>query len=185
MRQTKNVKSAVPELNATAASLLGYLADGPRSGYDLAYSIERSIGYFWNVTRSQIYRELHALEEAGYVRAGKAGTRERRPFVRTAAGRAAFEAWIAQMPPGEIIRYPLLLTVFFGDSLAPEELARILRHHRAQHEARRAEYRKLQDSIKAGHHPGDAMPERTLRFGLLYEDAVLAWFASLEAEGLL
>ncbi|MGP6156400.1 MAG: PadR family transcriptional regulator [Vulcanimicrobiaceae bacterium] len=172
------------ELNATAASLLGYLAEGPRSGYDLASLIEKSIGYFWNVTRSQIYRELRALEEAGLVRAGKAGRRERRPFTRTATGRAAFDAWIAKMPADELIRFPLLLTVFFGDRLPVPELARILRDHRARHENRREEYRKVLAFLQGGD-VDRAMAARTARFGLMYEEAVLEWFASLEREGLL
>jgi DNA-binding PadR family transcriptional regulator len=182
----RNVKLQAPlELNSTAASLLGYLADGPSSGYDLAASIEKSIGYFWNVTRSQIYRELRALEEAGLVRAGKAGARERRPYTRTAAGRAAFDAWLARMPGDELIRFPLLLTVFFGDRVPPRELARMLRDHRARHENRREEYRKILAGPGSGGACENAMAARTARFGLMYEDALLAWFASLEREGLL
>ena len=52
-RQAKSV-----ELNSTAASLLGFLHEKPCSGYDLEVVIDGSIGRFWNVTRSQIYREL-------------------------------------------------------------------------------------------------------------------------------
>ncbi len=180
VKRTKSV-----ELNATAASLLGYLAEGPRSGYDLAASIEKSIGCFWNVTRSQIYRELHALEQAGLVRAGKTGARERRPFMRTAAGRAAFDAWLARMPGDELIRSPLLLTVFFGDRLTPGDLARMLRDHRSRHESRREEYRKILSVLEDGGQCERAMAARTARFGLMYEDAFLAWFASLEVDGLL
>src|SRR2546423_5398362 len=48
------------DLNSTAASLLGFLETyGPMSGYDIVGMVEGSIGYFWNVTRSQVYRELN------------------------------------------------------------------------------------------------------------------------------
>ena len=46
------------DLNPTAASLLGYLDVGPMTGWDLNEFVRASIGNFWNVTRSQVYREL-------------------------------------------------------------------------------------------------------------------------------
>ena len=66
-----------PDLNPTAASLLGYLDLGPLTGWDLDQWVRSSIGNFWNVTRSQIYRELRTLTELGYVEAGEAGRRDR------------------------------------------------------------------------------------------------------------
>src|SRR3954451_3189194 len=105
------------ELNPTAASLLGYLDLGPMTGWDLDQWVRNSIGNFWNVTRSQIYRELRTLTERDYVEAGEAGRRERVHYTITDAGRAAFREWIAKPPPGDVIRSRLLLTVFFGHHL--------------------------------------------------------------------
>ncbi|MBD5655515.1 MAG: PadR family transcriptional regulator [Candidatus Eremiobacteraeota bacterium] len=183
MRGSKNVKvvPAPAELNATAASLLGFLIEGPLTGYELASYIEDSIGNFWNVTRSQIYRELRALGDAGYVREGKAGARDRLPYTLTAAGRRAFDAWIAREPSQEINRFPLLLTLFFGDRLPPEDLARMLRAHRARHESNLAAYRSRLPDVEREY----PFPARTMRFGLMYEEMILAWFATLEREGLL
>lgn len=94
---SRKVKAAIPspDLNATAASLLGFLKARPQSGYELAAAIENSIGNFWNVTRSQIYRELGLLESYGFVRVGEVGVRERKPYALTALGSRAFDAWIA------------------------------------------------------------------------------------------
>jgi DNA-binding PadR family transcriptional regulator len=161
-------------LNATAASLLGFLSRGPMSGYDLAATIEDSIGPFWNVTRSQIYRELRMLEEAGFLRAGASGTRDRRSYTVTAAGQRAFDAWISRDLGEELIRFPLLLTIYFGDRVPPAELRRILRLHRARHESALATYRKKETRRAA-----DPFPALTLRFGIIYEEAVLHWFDSI------
>src|SRR2546429_256493 len=60
---TKWTVMADPALNATAASLLGFLRAGPMTGWDLDQRVKLSIGNFWNVTRSQIYRELRVLTE--------------------------------------------------------------------------------------------------------------------------
>jgi DNA-binding PadR family transcriptional regulator len=174
-------KDAELQLNATAASLLGFLAAGPQSGYTLAAHIERSIGNFWNVTRSQIYRELRTLEAAGYVRVGKTGTRDRRPYALTAAGRKAFDEWIARAPGDANIRMPILLTVFFGDRLPAETLSRILHAARERHAGRLAAYSGKLAKIEQER----PFPAKTARFGTMYEEMVLAWFASLEADGLM
>ncbi|HWI05063.1 MAG TPA: PadR family transcriptional regulator, partial [Acidimicrobiales bacterium] len=126
------------QVNATAASLLGFLHERPMSGWDLVATAEALIGDFWSVTRSQVYRELATMEAAGLVVAGPPGPRERRPFELTDAGRAAFQAWLREPPGPEQIRYPLLLTIAFGRHLPPERLAAFITEHRQVHEERLA-----------------------------------------------
>ncbi|WP_298803663.1 PadR family transcriptional regulator [uncultured Pseudokineococcus sp.] len=167
-------------LNATAASLLGFLHDGPQSGYDLVGTAERSIGDFWSLTRSQVYRELSAMAGAGLVVAQEAGPRDRRAYALTDDGRAAFRAWLARPPGEEQIRYPLLLTLAFARHLPAGELAAFVAQHRAVHAARLAEYRRERaEALAAGARPVDLV---TLDFGLRYEEAVLGWFDALPPE---
>lgn len=166
-------------LNPTAASLLGFLHDAPMSGWDLVATAQTLIGDFWTVNRSQVYRELTAMSEAGLVEAGEPGARERRPFTITAAGRAAFAEWIAREPGPETIRFPLLLTIAFGRHLEPEQLATFVRRHRAAHVQRLADYRDLQQAAEASPEAPDPFAAATLAFGINYEEAVLAWFDQL------
>ena len=175
------VRSALPELNATAASLLGFLQMGPKSGYELAAAIENSIGNFWNITRSQVYRELALLEASGYVRVGKIGARERKPYASTPRGRRAFDAWIAREPADDITRSPLLFALFFGDRIDRATLARFLREHRARHERKLAEYRDRLPELERQY----PFPAYTMRYGLMREEMILAWFESLAADGLM
>lgn len=167
----------VPELNATAASLLGFLHEQPRSGWEIVQAVEESIGNFWNVTRSQVYRELRSLEEQGLVEAGETGARERRPYSLTAAGRDAFSRWIAREPGPDLVRSPLLLTVFFGRYLDPALLRRFLVLHRAWHERQLAHYEDLHEAIKDL--PEEAFSVMALRYGLEHERAVLRWLEGL------
>src|SRR2546427_2995102 len=50
-------------------ALLTALVEPPCSGSELAERFDRSIGYFWNATHQQIYRELARLEEAQWIEA--------------------------------------------------------------------------------------------------------------------
>jgi DNA-binding PadR family transcriptional regulator len=165
-------------LNPTAASLLGFLHAGPLTGWDLVNTAQAVIGDFWTLTRSQVYRELSAMAEAGLVTAGEPGRRERKPYTLTPAGRDAFADWIEHEPGPETIRYPLLLTLAFGRHLPPERLATFLAHHRERHARRLAGYREQHAAARTS---GDADPYTlaTLEFGLTYEQAVLDWFDQL------
>lgn len=171
-------------LNATAASLLGFLHSGPKTGWDLVATAEREVGDFWSITQSQVYRELTAMAQAGLVEAGERGSRARRPYTITDAGRKAFAAWVAEPPGEELIRFPLLLTVAFGAHIPSETLAAHVAHHRAIHASRLAQYqssRAAADAASAGHGP-DIYTLAALDFGLRYERAVLDWFDSLPDE---
>lgn len=168
-------------LNATAASLLGFLHDGPLTGWDLVVAAQRVIGDFWSLTQSQVYRELTAMAEAGLVRAGERGRRDRKPYAITDAGRAAFAAWIDREPGPETIRFPLLLTLAFGRHLHPRRLAAFLASHRELHARRLARYERQRAAYEAVSGETDPFTVATLDFGLTYEGAVLDWFDRLPA----
>ncbi len=171
-------------LNATAASLLGFLHSGPKTGWDLVATAERDIGDFWSITQSQVYRELTAMAQAGFVEAGERGPRDRRPYAITEAGRKAFASWVEQPPGPELIRFPLLLTVVFGAHVPRGTLAAHVARHRAIHATRLAGYeadRAAAAAAPPGHGPS-AYAAAALDFGLRYERAVMDWFDALPDE---
>lgn len=168
-------------LNSTSASLLGFLHEGPMTGWDLAATAQRVIGNFWTLTPSQVYRELAAMADARLVRAGERGPRERQPYTLTPAGREAFQEWLENEPGPENIRFPLLLTIEFGRHLSRERLATFVHHHRAAHARKLADYQQLHDAaLASGHHDPYAMA--TVEFGIGHERAALDWFDQLPPE---
>lgn len=166
---------ASPELNATAASILGFLEHEPKTGWDLAVEIEDIIGDFWNITRSQVYRELKVLAAQGLVASMKTGPRDRQPFRVTEAGKRAFHAWIRRAPGVPNMRLPLVLQVFFGAAVPPEELARSLSDLRAYHAKRLAVYRGFEAEIDH-----DSWPYEALRLGIMFQKTVIEWIDSVE-----
>ena len=170
---------ATRPLNPTAASLLGFLHERPMSGWDLVATAQALIGDFWTLNRSQVYRELSAMSDAGLVEAGAPEARERRPFTITDAGRSAFAEWISRKPAAETIRFPLLLTIAFGGHLPPDQLASFVQEHRAAHQQRLADYQEQRAAFEAAPEPPDPYGQATLAFGITYEEAVLRWFDQL------
>ncbi len=158
-------------LNATRGSLLGLLFDAPKTGWELVQEAKAGLARFWNVTQSHVYRELAVLEDRGLVRAGPAGPRDRRPFTITAAGKRAFHGWIMEQPGPEQLRFPLLVTLWFGRHLEDEALATIADKTRAEHSRRLDEYLRMETDDR---HVG-----AVVSFGVHYERAVLDWLDEL------
>jgi DNA-binding PadR family transcriptional regulator len=166
------------KLNATAASVLGLLHRGPMTGWDVARLAEVGLGDFWNVTQSQVYRELRSLDAMGLVEAGPSGPRDKKPYVITDKGRDAFAVWIRREPGADLIRSPLLLMVFFGSHLDPVHRRRFLDIQHLRHEQTLDEYRRILGQVA----PDEPDLAKVLQFAVFHEEAVLRWFAWLEEE---
>jgi DNA-binding PadR family transcriptional regulator len=169
-------------MNATSASLLGLLdvCRGELTGGELVRVAQQRIGDFWSLTRSQVYRELAALETEGYVRPGARGARESRPYRITAEGRKVYRVWLTERLPDETIRIPLLLALAFGSRLPRRRLASLLAEAADEHRGRLDRYRAVDAELASA--DVDPYARATLSFGMHYEEAVLRWFATLPDE---
>jgi len=108
-------------------ALLGLLRDRPASGYDLTQRFAQGIGrHAWSAKHSQIYPELRKLTEEGLIEVVDEGTRGKRVYGTTAAGRAELREWLLGEPKGGTIRNEFLLRLFLISALEPEERAPIL-----------------------------------------------------------
>ncbi len=163
------------KLNSTACTLLGFLHDRPMTGWDLAEAVQLTIGNWWNMSRSQVYRELKTLEQGGYAVGGDRGARDKRHYTITEDGRAAFRDWISQEPGPEIMRYPMLMSIWFGDHLDQDDLGFSLSIHYQRHKKKLEFLTSLDDEIADKSTPA----ARATRFGRMYEQAVVEWFETL------
>lgn len=172
---------ASPEINATAASLLGFLHDGPMTGWDLVSRAEQTIGPFWSLTKSQVYRELAFMAEHGLVRPGETGRRDAKPYTITDAGRAAFADWASRGPGEGTIRLPLLLFVTLGRHLQPGLLSSVLAEQRAQQAALLKQYLGLRQMLGE---MDDVDPHlaATLEYGITVARATVRWIDRLPPE---
>jgi PadR family transcriptional regulator, regulatory protein AphA len=108
-----------------AYTLLGFLNRYQMSGYDLKNLFNNSVSFFWAAQTSQIYRELNALENKGYIRSkiepSDKGP-ERRVYSISDKGIEAFQEWMVN-PPDQInedFRNAFLVRVFFSSYVETE-----------------------------------------------------------------
>ena len=177
-------------LTPSAYAVLGLLARRPSSGYDLGTRAAASIDNFWPLTRPHIYGELAKLEELGYV-AGVEVAQERLPDKRvysvTPPGVRALETWLTDPDPGiPRPRQPMLVKLFFGERITPEQAQALLARYRAQTLARRDRFAAAAAADAAAVAADPDSPRRFGRaaalFGLRRAEADLAWVDEVRAD---
>src|SRR5689334_16322500 len=115
-------------------ALLGLLAEGPASGYDLLKVFDRSLTFVWPATQSQLYGELNRLADDGLIEVTAQGPRGRKDYSITAEGRAELEHWITDVEPDRLRRNDAMLRVFFLGLLQPKQARAYLEREAEVHE---------------------------------------------------
>jgi DNA-binding PadR family transcriptional regulator len=162
-------------VNATAAALLGLLHDSQMTGGQLMAAAERRLGPYWSMTRSQVYRELPALAEMGFVKMGKPGPRASQPYAITPAGKRAFARWLSEDPGTESLRNPVALRVAFGAHHGASALKDLYDKATEAHNKALSDLKEQSRLVKAD---GDNYGAAALEFAVGYHKAALAWLKS-------
>lgn len=165
-------------------AVLGLLARGPATGYDLARALRRPVGWFWTARHSQIYPALAALETAGLVEhdvVEGAGPRPTKRYTTTPAGLEAVREWLRATTP-DVDPREILLRVYLVGLLPADEGVDMLRAIREHHASTLALYSGL---TLAGRELSPSDPAfgeaATLAWGLEFERRRIAWVDGLIA----
>ena len=166
---------------ALSHAILVSLLDQPCSGYDLAKRFDGSVGFFWDASHQQIYRELSKLEAKGALRVEKV-MQDSRPnkklYYLTDIGEQIFKDWVVEPCDISPIIDDLLVKLFGGHLIPSDKLLAELESHRQRHQNRLEEYK----AIKLKFFPNlENVPRQrvfqyiTLRSGIRYEIGWLNW----------
>ncbi len=96
--------------------ILGLLNYQPMTGYEIMTVFRDSLRFFWSAQTSQIYRELQALEDRGWV--GKTpvaqqGKPDKNVYAITPEGTDELLQWLSDPEPALNSRSHILMKVFF------------------------------------------------------------------------
>jgi PadR family transcriptional regulator AphA len=163
-------------LSLSEYAVLGLLADGPLSGYELDKRAEQTIGYFWRPAKSKIYELLPRLSDAGLV-ASQRVPQERRPDKQvhdlTPLGREALREWLESHDlPKTVARNPLLLKLFFGSHGDPAALVDLIGERKVRAEQQLAELRDLESEVDPER---DVFAYLTLLHGIEDAESTARW----------
>ena len=162
-------------LTPTARVILGLVASGPRTGYDVKRIADSSTRFFWGASYGQIYPELRRLEGEGLIESSEEprGRVRRRVYRITPAGTRAVREWLLDTETAFEIRDEGLLRLFFGDLLEPEDVLELVRRRRAWFELSAVYFREIGDEL-------DVQDDDVLRYGIELMEWNATWFARLE-----
>ena len=166
------------KLTPTGRVILGMIALGKQTGYDIKQLVDKSTRHFWAASYGQIYPELRRLEEQGLIvgRNEPSGGRARTVYALTDAGYAALRGWLGSN--GELtyeLRDEGMLKLFFSD-VAPEFRLQNVREMHALYQRKHAQLRELERTdadMRAG-------PRLTLGLGLELTGRMVEWCEAAE-----
>lgn len=159
-------------------ALLGLLAHGPASGYDLTRTFDGSLGrYAWQAGHSRIYPELAKMTDAGQVVVEETGPRGRKTYALTDDGRTELRRWMLHWPEQASVRDETVLRMFLVQSLEPDDARALLEGIAAHCAAEIENLRPVMEAEDAAAAPGDPLPFGRLagEYGLRQYEAVHGW----------
>jgi DNA-binding PadR family transcriptional regulator len=157
--------------------VLGLVAAGATTSYEMKQRVAKSIGYFWSFPHSQLYAEPGRLVGLGLLtEEHEAGGRHRRLYALTDGGREALAAWLREPAREQTqIRDIGLLKLFLGaDVASEEEVAALARAQEEAHRSRLAVYESIEPMLD-----GSSRRATTLRAGLLFERMFVGFWREL------
>jgi DNA-binding PadR family transcriptional regulator len=169
---------------STPHAILIALLEKPSSGYDLARRFDRAIGYFWQATHQQIYRELGRMVEAGWVAVAEdeaAGAPRKKVYRVLPVGREEVIRWARETPLGRDDRNAFLLKLRADAVVGPlglgDELLRLIEENRT----RLTLYREIEkrDFGAPSLTHGQQLQYAILKAGIRTQEMWLEWAAEL------
>ena len=162
-------------------AILTALLDEDLTGYALAKQFDVSLGFFWQASHQQIYRELKGLYLAGSVsvlEVPQQGKPDKRVYSLTNKGLHMLDLWITQSSRNRGVKDELFIKLFNVGSVPIEHVAEAVAQRQAEHTRKLALYRK----IEARHYASPStLPDRkkgvylSLLAGIRQEQTGLAW----------
>jgi DNA-binding PadR family transcriptional regulator len=170
-------------LTTTEYAMLGLLASGESSGYDLARAADRSIRYMWAPSRSQIYKALPRLVALGLAtrrEVEQRGRPDKAVYRITRAGRTTLRAWLnddteASQAGGTVF----LLKLFLAGAAPPDAALRQLEAYQNRLERRLAAFEEMERE------PADSQTvydRIALAHGLAQARATLGWVENVRPQ---
>src|SRR5438309_2501083 len=159
---------------AVTPVVLGLLALGPRSGYDIKSVVDRSTRFFWAASYGQIYPELRRLEQERLIEGEDVprGGRGRRVYKLTKAGRDALREWLLGSTVTIEYRDESLLRLFFADAL-PREEAFLLLEGRKKGDEQYLEVLRAIEQLPGGKDPD--FVDLVLHWGIEFNEWGAQW----------
>lgn len=120
-------------------TVLGFLKNSPKTGYDLQKKIEETISHFWPSTQSQIYRTLNEMSKESLIVSEIEYQNEKpnkKVYTITEKGLEELKQWLSEPHNAQSHRNQLLVQLFFSNGIDKETIIFNLNHYKREMENR-------------------------------------------------
>ena len=169
--------------NMLKHGILGLLHYGDMTGYEIMTVFRDSLSHFWTAQKSQIYRELQALENNGWIKTThieQEGKPDKNILSITDEGRKELLHWLREDTVNNLIRSPMLMKTFFRGECGIDENIAYFRSLAKREtvfpkgsevtgEVSESYRKKINDPLKALYW------KFTIDFGVMYERMLEEW----------
>jgi DNA-binding PadR family transcriptional regulator len=86
----------ITDHHVTCPCFIDEFIEKPSTGFELARRFDRSMGFFWNATHQQIYRELNGMLKKGWISTleEEGANSRKKTYQVEQLGRIQLAAWI-------------------------------------------------------------------------------------------
>ncbi|EOQ64290.1 MULTISPECIES: PadR family transcriptional regulator [Acinetobacter] len=127
--------------------LLTSLLERPSTGFELARRFDRSIGFFWNATHQQIYRELNHMLKKGWVSTleNEMENSRKKTYQVEQLGRIELASWMTQQSEPAQLRDDLMVRLRAEAQLSNNQILPELLRHLGLHQEKLKLYQSIYD----------------------------------------
>ena len=164
--------------------LLTSLIEKPSTGFELARRFDRSMGFFWNATHQQIYRELNGMLKKGWISTleDQADTGRKKTYQVEQLGRIELTEWMVKQGQPAQLREEIMVRLrveaqFGGNAILPE-----LERHLVLHQENLKLYQQIFNKDFAHADPQDRtlyIHKMILQLGIDLENGWVHWLSQL------
>ena len=127
--------------------LLTSLLEKPSTGFELARRFDRSMGFFWNATHQQIYRELSGMLKKGWISTleSEINNGRKKTYQVEQLGRIELASWMTQQSEPAQLRDDLMVRLRAEAQLSNNQILPELLRHLHLHQEKLKLYQNMYD----------------------------------------
>ncbi len=161
--------------------LLTSLLEKPSTGFDLARRFDRSMGFFWNATHQQIYRELGAMLKKGWVSTLEEtdSSSRKKTYQVEALGRQELAKWMTDQQEPTQFRSELMVKLRAEAQIGGNQILPEMERHLEIHRQNLAIYQQIYAKDFCEKDNNDRtlfIHKMVLQLGIDLEEGWIKWF---------
>lgn len=138
--------------NKTKYLILGLLNEESLSGYEIKKIVDTRFSFFWSESFGQIYPQLKKLNEKNLIEKvsleESENSKSSKKYSITDRGIHELKQWLEEPVEKEVVRYEILLKMYFSSIISPEIMLGHIKEFQISHRQQQKLFEKFQFQIE-------------------------------------